>query len=236
MNYSVKKTKWASLYVMAILFLTGISGQAVAGSAQLASVDMDRLIQDLQKGSSDPNEMTLVWWIPEEFWAVSFAQDPSISADQAEEFMKIVRPYTLVVVVDGRMGAMAGVTYRTEGDIRGSTRIKDRDGNSYRPLSDDNISADCQNFLLMMKPIFANMLGPMGENMHFILFPAQDDRGRKLADAQQEGAFAISLGAGRDFNWKLPVGSLLQAKICPTCGDKLSGAYRFCPWDGARLP
>ena len=154
---------------------------------------------------------------------------------QAEEFIKILRPYTVIVVVDGKIGAFGGVTYTPEAAIRDSIQIKDSKGDRYRPFSEGAFDADAKSLLSMMKPLFANMLGPMGQNMVFFLFPSNNKEGQKIADAKKEGSFSVEMGE-REFRWRLPLGSLLPPKICPTCGEKLSGAYKFCPWDGTKLP
>ena len=64
----------------------------------------------------------------------------------------------------------------------------------------------------MMKPIFVNMLGPMGQNMHFFLFPAKDKSGNLIADAKNEGSFTVKL-ADRPFKWRLPLGSILPRRF-----------------------
>ena len=53
-------------------------------------------------------------------------------------------------------------------------------------------------------------------------------------DAKKEGFFLVELGEN-EFRWRLPLSSLLPLTICPTCGEELSGAYKFCPWDGTKL-
>lgn len=53
---------------------------------------------------------------------------------QAEEFIKILRPYTVIVVVDGKIGAFGGVTYTPEAAIRDSIQIKDSKRDRYRPF------------------------------------------------------------------------------------------------------
>ena len=225
------KPKLVSVIALTLLFLGFIS----TGLPQENKINLNTLTQETQKMAEKADEMTLIWWIPEEFWRVSFEQDPSITAEQTEEFIKVLRPYTIVVAVDGEMGTFGGVTYESEQAIRSSIRIIDNEGSTYRPLSESSIDADCENFLAMMKPVFVNMLGPMGENMHFFLFPAESKKGSKIADAGSDGTFSVELGQ-RKFNWRLPLGSLLQPKECPICKEKLSGAYKFCPWDGTRLP
>jgi hypothetical protein len=203
--------------------------------AQESQVDLQALVQETQKMSQKADEMTLLWWIPEEYWRVSLTQTPNMPAAQVEEIVSHFAKYVLLVVVDGKMGSFGGITYKTEPEIRGSIEIKDKQGVSYAPLSEDKIDADTKNLLSMLKPVLINMLGPMGQNMHFFLFPMTSETGQKIAAAKNEGAFSVKLGE-RQFRWRLPLGSLLPAKICPTCNEKLSGAYKFCPWDGTKLP
>lgn len=226
------KSMWLASVFMVVFLLFG---WMATGLAQENIVDINALTQETQKMSQKADEMTFVWWIPEEFWGASFAQDPNTTVAQAEEFIKILRPYTVIVVVDGKIGAFGGVTYMPEAAIRDSIQIKDSKGARYLPLSEGAIDADTKSLLSMMKPLFANMLGPMGQNMYFFLFPSNNKEGQKIADAKKEGSFSVEMGE-REFRWRLPLGSLLPPKICPTCGEKLSGAYKFCPWDGSKLP
>lgn len=198
-------------------------------------VNINALLHETQKMSQKVNEMTLVWWIPEVFWRLSSAQDPTITETQVEELIKILRPYTLIVVVDGKMGPLGRITYRPEAAIRANIQIKDSEGTYYRPLSEDKVGADTRNLLSIMKPIFVNMSGPMGQNAHLFLFPARNKKGWKIADAKQMGGFSIKLGE-KEFRWRLPLGSLLPPKICLKCRENCSGAWNFCPWCGTRLP
>lgn len=202
--------------------------------AEKSDIEVNAVLRDTQKMSNKTSEMTLVWWIPEDFWRVSLADKPNVTEAQIEEVTKLFSPYLLAVVVDGKVGPFAGVNYKPEADIRSIVKIKDKQGNIYRPLAEDKIDPDTRNGLAMMQPIFVNMLGPMGENMHFFLFPATDSKGQKIADARRDGSFSVLLD-DREFKWRLPLGSLLPSKTCQTCGEKLSGAYKFCPWDGTKL-
>ena len=211
-----------------------ICGWMSVSVAQGRKVDINALVQETQKMSDTSGEMTLIWWIPEEFWRASFEQDPNMTAAQTEQFIQVLRPYMLIVAVDGNIGTLGGVTYKSETTIRDSIQVIDGQGTRYRPLSSENIDADTKNFLSMMKPIFVNMLGPIGQNMHFFLFPAKNTMGRNIAVAKSEGAFSVKLDT-RLFKWRLPLGSILQAKICPVDGEKLSGAWKFCPWHGVEL-
>jgi hypothetical protein len=219
-------------------FIRGIVGLSVLLSslciAQEIKPDTQSIIRETQQIKNQNHKLEIVWWIPEQFWRASFAANPNLTQEQIDNFLKIVRPYTIVVIVKGDFGPFAGVTYDTATSIRTNLVLIDNVGNKYSPLDDEDTSVDMQNFLSMMKPVFANMLGSMGKNFDFFTFPANDKNGKLIANPLVEGRFTVQLG-GDKFNWRLPLGSLLPPKICPKCGEKLSGAYKFCPYDGTPL-
>lgn len=222
---------WSVSVLIGMFFICGWMNFSFA---QDEEIDINALIMETQKMSHEPDEMSLVWWIPEEFWQVSFAQDPSSTEADVQEFLATISPYMIIAVVDGKVGAFGGITYNPESEIRASVQIKDNEGVYYQPLSEYEVDADVKNLLSMMKPVLANALGPMGQNLHFIVFPAKGKNGQNIDDAKSEGTFSVKLGE-IEYKWRLPLSSLLPPKICPTCGEKLSGAYKFCPWDGTRL-
>jgi hypothetical protein len=221
------KTK---VFIVALLILGWMS----LSFAQDRKADINALVYEIKKTSESANEMTMVWWIPEEFWRVVFEQNPNTTPAQTKEFLGVLHPYMLIMVVDGNIGTFGGVTYKSETTIRDSIQIIDSQGARYQPLGDEKIDADIKNITTMMKPVFVNMLGPMGQNMHLFLFPPENKKGQTIADAKKEGAFSVKLGE-REFKWRLPLGSLLPPKICPVDGEKLSGAWKFCPWHGTEL-
>ena len=90
----------------------------------------------------NPDEMTMVWWIPEEFWQVSFEQNPNIEKAEAELYMDYLRPYTLIVVAHGKIGSFGLIIYKTETFIRNNIRIIDSQGISYSPVDDEKIKYD----------------------------------------------------------------------------------------------
>ena len=73
-------------------------------------------------------------------------------------------------------------------------------------LMEDEIDADTKNMLQILKVILANMLGPMGQNMHFLLFPGKTDSGSRIASAKDKGQFSVKLGQ-KEFKWRPPLRS-----------------------------
>ncbi len=206
---------------------------SVAGPAMAQEVDLTALIRETQNLPQKAGKITLVWWIPDEFWTVSLRQRKSTEA-QIEAVLKAVRPYMIVAVVDGAVGAFGGVTYQSEDQIRASTRLVDSQGTSYVPRTTDEINADIRNMLVMMKPVLANMLGPLGQNLHFLVFSGKTASGARIANAMEKGSFKVKLDE-QEFKWRLPVDALLPGKVCPGCQEACKGSWNFCPWCGTKL-
>ena len=196
--------------------------------------DSQAMIRDTQQMSRSAGELTLVWWLPEQYWRASMANDKAVNPAQAEEILRIIRPYTIIAVVDGSMGAMGGVTYRSEGYLRGNMSIKDAQGHIYAPLGDDQITPDARNLLQVLKPIIANILGPLGQNMYFLVFPAQDASGSFFADPAHKGLLAVDI-ATKQFQYRLPLGSFLPPMYDPATGERFPGNYLYSPFSGKAL-
>lgn len=211
-----------------------IFGSMSSSFAQDRIANANALIQETQKMILNPDEMTMVWWIPEEFWQVSFAQNPNIEKAEAELYMDYLRPYTLIVVAHGKIGSFGWIVYKAETFIRNNIRMIDSQGIRYPPVDDEKIKYGAKYFLSMMKPVFEKMLGSMGPNMHFFLFPSKDKSGQSIAAAKNNGFFSVKLDE-REYKWRLPLGALVPPKTCPVDGEELSGGWKFCPWHGVEL-
>lgn len=196
------------------------------------TIDLNSLIRETQQMSQSPDEMTMVWWLPEEFWLSSLSQDASVSPEMMEQFLATIRPYLMLAVLDGTIGAFGGVTYRAEDALRQSTRLRDASGETYTVLPADEIDADTTNLLAMMKPVLVNMLGALGQNMHFVLFRSSD--GDRIADARKPGSFEVVVD-DKVFGYRLPLGSVLPPRFDPKTGEQFPGNYRYSPFTGTKL-
>jgi len=215
----------------AVGFVLGGWQRAVAQDQKLEVTEITR---ETVKVSNEAGEMNLVWWLPDEFWKASVAANPSATPAQLEIFLKVVHPYFIVGVGSGKLGSFGAITYRNEAEIRGLVQLKDNEGNIYKPLPEDKMDASVPALLGLMKPVMARMTGPLGENIHFYVFPGSKKDATRICDPIKEGSCEVDLGE-RVFKWRLPLGSLLPKQKCPVCGETLSGAYKFCPYDGSKL-
>lgn len=144
-------------------------------------------------------------------------------------------PYTVVVVIDGKFGSPGTGSYRTEKDVLSQIRLIDNSKTEYAVLTKSELGADLDAVIGVMQPILSGMLGKLGDNMHFAIFPGKNGKGERLADPTKAGSLRIRLQPGREFGWQFPLASLLPLKICPIDKAEMSGGWKYCPFHGAEL-
>jgi hypothetical protein len=219
-------------FISLLIMVAGVGYFSV--HAQTHTVDVDKLTDELQKSSPGKDELTMVWWVPNDFWRVTLQQE-KVAASRIEEFLSVLRPYMIVVVADGKMNASGKASFRSEADIRNHTRIIDAQGTEYSALPKDQVGPGAKSVLEVMQPILSNVLGQFGNNFHFLVFPGLNSKKEPIADARTAGVFRVRLERGREFVWSLPLTSLLPEKKCPVDGQKMRGDWRYCPFHGAEL-
>jgi hypothetical protein len=205
------------------------------GHAEGQTIDLGSLNREIVQASQTQDGLSMVWWLPREYWRVTAQQNARVSAAVLEAFTKAMSQYTIICALEGKMGASGNMAYATETDLAGRVKLKDANGTLYSPLSQDQIDSGTGLVLALLKPTFAKFVGPLGENMQFFVFPAQDKSGQTIAEATKDGVFFVELGE-KEFRWRLPLGALLPPRTCPVCKEKLNGSYKYCPWDGTKLP
>jgi len=215
-----------SLAVFLLIILT-------AGKPKdLKEVVLDDLISETQFTLDKDTEdaMRIVWWIPTEFWATIYAKDSSIDEDAAAEIVSSLDKYTMVIVIDGDMTAFGDLKSKSPAKIRKALKVIDADGKEYSPLDEDDVDYGAKMVLNMMKPMFGNLLGKMGESMELMMF--QKDGNAILDPFSDKGSIryeSVSL------DLDLPLSSLLEDKTCPTDGDKMNAKWKYCPIHGVKL-
>lgn len=193
------------------------AAQATSGLAQRVQVDMAQLITELQRQTSQLDAVTSVWWMPPAFWEATFLADPALSQEEMEQILAVLRPYTLLAVVDGTIGPLGGVSYVPRDQLEDQVVIMDRDGVTHKPQPAAEISADVSNLIAMFRPMLTNMIGPMGANLHVFAFRSDDARARRIADPLSEGRCDVPVGE-EEFTWRLRSDPCFHPNTAPWTG------------------
>ena len=213
-----------------VLILIATGHAAVASAAG----DPQAMIKETQQVINQDNRLTFVWWTPWQFWQLSFEKGGQLTPQAIDGFLKVIRPYTIFLIADGKMGPGAALTYFDEATLRKSIVATDPAKKTYAPIELDKLDPDLKNFLQMMGPVLTNMLGQFGTNMHFVVFKTGTAQGTNAVDVEKEGKFVVSVG-DRTFAFHLPLASLLPPRFDANTGEQFPGNYQFNPFTGDKL-
>ena len=205
---------------------------ALCLTSKIWPADLDKVMRDTQRFSSKPDSVAIVWWIPTDFWKVAFQGNPKITAEQTDEFIRMLDGYTILCIASGKLGPTGGYDPTPADTIRGSLKLKIQE-KAVEMIAGDDLPPDVKNLVDMLKPVLTNMLGQFGKSMEFYVYPNTGKDVRRL-DPKQPGEFIVLLGK-QTFKWRLPLGSLLPDKVDTKTGEHFPGDYLFNPYTGAEL-
>src|SRR5467141_1460558 len=178
-------------YFFLVLFLFGATPVCVlaqnAAGTDADSGEVEDILKETQKQVGGNHRIGIVWWIPADFWEASAKRQGS-SPERAREMFASLREYTIVCVAVGKMG-IGTINWSTEADVRSNTVLRDSAGINYKSVTE--LSSDAQGLLSIVKPVLTNVLGPMGQNLQFLLYPAKTSAGSTIADARRPGSFSV---------------------------------------------
>lgn len=225
-------------FVLLLIYLLTPKFLHAQESAPASAVEtkVDAIIRETQQTVGGKDTTGFVWWIPAEFWEQS-AIEQGNTPEQARASFAALHDYTMIIVAVGKVG-VGNINWRSEKEIRAGTSLRDSDGQIYQPLQE--ISGDAQGIASIIRPVLTNILGPMGQNLQILFFPAKTKSGKPIADPTRASNFSVVLSdltpqKESGFSWRLPLTSLSPPKFCPTGKERVEANWKFCPWHGVPL-
>lgn len=218
--------------LLSLLAVLAIGGAPLL--AQNAKEQLNAIIRDTQKQGNRAGRVELVWWVPPEFWRATMQAAGTVPVDKVEEMVKAISDVNVFIVFDGKVGALGQMDFVPQAELQKTFSLLGGDGKAIASVPENKQSTATKNLLGIMKPILANMLGQLGQNIVFFVFDGKAKDGSRLIDPNKPGSFVAKLGE-EEFKWRLPLGSLLPDKTCPKCKETFAGNYAFCPFDATPL-
>ena len=193
-------------------------------------VNLSALIKNVQIIKKDKETFKIIWWIPTEYWKLSLENSSMANSSYADEMIATFEAFTLVCIINTEMLPFGGFEARKTSKIQ----IKDNNGNTYNTVDESLIPEEYGAVLSMMKPMMADMFGQFGEQMEFHVFPKKAKDGSLIANPLSRGKFTVILNT-EEFDFPLPLSSMVEKKICPKDKKLYNGTWNYCPTDGKKL-
>lgn len=221
-----------------LIMLVSVTVHAVERK-HLKMVNIDQLTSETQIVYSEDG-VHLVWWMPPEFWEASLLREESMSVQQIEQVMEVIRPYSMLAIVQAEVSPFGVFTFYDKPQVAKNLVVSRKQGKKNIKI---DIVKDVPNDLMLLqnqlKPILAAALGNMGQNFHFFVF-AEKKNGKRVASPYEEGVLSILLVDNKGkkikpFDFETPLNSMFVPRICPN-GKEAHVSWKVCPWDGTKLP
>jgi hypothetical protein len=202
----------------------------LAGGVNAANVE--DIIRETQRMIVDEDKVSMVWWIPQQFWVESFAANPDISDAERDQILNVVGNYTIVALLRAGMTATQIQDLESRDAMLKNTRFRIND-RELAPLPREDIQLGVLTLLSQLRPALIQAAGGAGEGLEFVVYPAVVD-GIPVIDAALPGRLEIHF-YDRQYTWRLPLGSLLPPKMDSETGESFPGNYLYNPYTGRKL-
>ncbi len=192
------------------------------------------MVEEIQQIKQTTKTLKLVWWIPTEFWKAVMDEQKESTPEQKDYLVNLFDDYTILVAGDYNMEANNSGLDFTVNDVKKSLTFYEN--GKKVPLLKESDTDDQVLTLMndMMKPVFEQMLGKMGSGIDIFIFNNKNSSGKRILNPYNSGNFRVELGTDI-FEWKLPLVSLMEEKVCNTDSAKFPGNYVYCPFHGTKL-
>jgi hypothetical protein len=213
------------LFLLVILFTCNKTFSQVKAE----KIELIEMINDLFVTKKNESNIKQVWWIPQEYWEVSLNDSKYSNQALQDEIKGILKNYIIVIATD--------VDIKPYGSLKGNEitiSLTGTDNQTYSPIEKDKSSEEVFSLLDVLKPTMKNMLGQFGEKMNYFVFKKRNAKNNIIAGPLQRGQMAININ-NEDFIFRLPLGSMVEKKICPIDDELLNGNWEYCPWHGKKL-
>jgi len=214
-------------------WLTSIAAVVLLSAYQVCgATDIQQLVHDTQRSAQSGGQLSMVWWIPQEFWRVSLSNNPNVTEESRNQLLGALEDYQVFVLVRAKTSVVGLTEVQSKEDLLSHSQFL-LDGRTIDPIPADKLTPGAQTVLASLKPALAGMLGPMGQAMQIIVYPSKRD-GVRITDPNIAGGFQYAL-YDQSFTWRLPIASLLANKIDPKTHDEFPGDYLYNPYTGTKL-
>jgi hypothetical protein len=207
-----------------------LSLAAVSGMAPAAGVE--DVVRDTQRLVAEDGHVSMVWWMPLEFWDGSLANNPDMPEATRKELVGVMAPYTVVALLRAETVGNGLGEIKSKEDLQKNTRFT-INGTAMQALPAEQVSQPATLMISQLKPVLAEAAGQLGEAMEFLVFPSGVDD-KLMVDATMPGNLTINF-YGRDFKWRLPLGSVLPPRIDKATGEEFPGNYEYNPFTGRKI-
>src|SRR5574343_1385502 len=208
---------------------------SISISAQdYSKIEVTEFYKDLQIWKKVDNEMLLAWWLPSEYLSIVFEGNASVSSEVKGQINAAFSNYSIFCVADIKYINYNTTSHKTYDEMRKTFSVIDSSKKVLLAEVESKVPAQTLKMGNLLKPFLSNLIGKVGDGISIFYVKNTDSKGNKLFNPFKENTFTVTL-SGQEFQWQLPLPSLLPKKHCPTDNKEMNGSWNYCPIHGVKL-
>lgn len=216
------------------LFLIFFSFWFNSYSQNRDDINFQDFIMELQRWEKNENKIVLVWWVPSSYWEITKKMNPDLSDSALKIFEDAFKDYYLVFALSCDIDGI-NFNFLSYSTIFDNIMLVDENGKKYYPINEFDVPTNTLNVMSTFEPVIKNVLGgSLGKGIRFYLFPKYNNQGKTIINENKETQFKFEL-FDDEFNFQLPLVSLMKDKYCPIDNATMKGNWEYCPFHGVKL-
>jgi hypothetical protein len=224
------RSRRTAAFCSAACLTIGLIGLARTTPAHAA--DLREFVHETQQSTMESGQLSLVWWIPPEYWEVSLDGRSEVPPKTAADIRAAFRDYQVFALVRAKAGVQGLTALQSKEELVKNARFE-VGGKAIPPVAPEKLPTGVQTMLGALKPMLGGMLGQLGQSMELVVYPGIQDK-QKLVDPMKPGSFQFIL-YDQTYRWRTPLGSLLPKKVDPKTGEEFPGNYEYNPYTGQKI-
>ncbi|WP_299224277.1 hypothetical protein [uncultured Psychroserpens sp.] len=187
-------------------------------------VELTDLIRNLIQTTKDEKNIKQAFWLPKSYWELALKDSPYGNQSLIDEINAVIENYSIFAVTDVTISHITGIKKNTLTSIHLIV-----DDTQYAPI--EMLPNDIETIVSSIKPMLAKMLGDFGNSIEIFVFDNSNDI---IPTNLETSKFTLEVNT-TNFDYYLPLSSLVEKKICPVDKKAHNGNWMFCPWHGKKL-
>jgi hypothetical protein len=212
--------------------LAGLMTMSVLAAPAVQAAGMTDLIRETQRLTQNEGQITMVWWMPVQFWEESLKGNSAVTPEARAQLLAPLAEYSLLAMIRAKATAGGVTDIQPKAELVKNLKVT-ANGKVLEPLAPEQIAPGAQLLMAQLKPGLTAMGGPAMQGVEFVVYPTKVD-GKPVIDALQPGTLEVTLYE-QTSRWRTPLGSLLPERVDAKTGEEFPGNYQFNPFTGDKL-
>ena len=203
-------------------------------SVKINAANLVDMAKDTQwQMQSADGRIQLIWLMPTAYWDESFKSGGAANRER-QRMINVLDKFIVIAVIDASVGVAGIPTGLDELAVSELLSLRTAEGSALEPIAIDKQEQELRALLNILKPAMSNMMGALGSQMQFLVYPGFDQKGKRVFDFDSDGLITLEYDK-QVLTARTPLASTLAKKLDKDTTETFPGNFKFNPYTGKSL-